>query len=82
MDKENERQYTLDIVASFAERTIKRLWIVIIILTALLFASNAAWIWYESQFTEEEITQDVTQNATNGKNYFAGGDLMYGDPKD
>lgn len=32
------------------ERTIKRLWILVILLILLLFGSNAAWIWYESQF--------------------------------
>lgn len=35
------------------ERTIRRLWILAIILVALLFGSNAAWIYYENQFTDE-----------------------------
>lgn len=35
------------------ERTVKRLWILAIILILLLFGSNAAWIYYESQFSSE-----------------------------
>lgn len=35
------------------ERIIKRQWITIIILIALVFGSNLAWIIYESQFEYE-----------------------------
>ena len=45
------------------ERIIKRLWIVIIILIALLFATNAAWIYYESQFMDETTTIEAEANA-------------------
>lgn len=43
------------------ERTIRRLWILCIILVLLLTATNGAWIWYESQFADEvtTVTQDV-----------------------
>lgn len=58
------------------ERT---LWfIVVIVLLLLLFGTNAAWINYESQFSKEEITQEVWQDAENGINRFVGGDY-YGD---
>lgn len=54
------------------ERT---LWfIVVIVLILLLFGTNAAWINYEAQFTDEEITQEVWQDAENGINRFVGGD--------
>ena len=67
------------------ERTIKRLWVLCIILIALLAITNGAWIWYENQFEEvvttSEITQDVTQESDeNGSNTFVGGD-MYGETK-
>lgn len=52
------------------ERTIKRLWILLILVIALLCASNAAWIWYESQF--EDIV--VTQENEDGYNSFIGND--------
>ena len=48
------------------ERTIRRLWVLCIILIVLLTATNCAWIFYESQFedvvTTNEITQDVNSN--------------------
>ena len=51
------------------ERTIRRLWILCIILILLLAGTNAAWIWYESQFEDvvsTEISQDV--NPEDGGN--------------
>lgn len=55
------------------ERTIKRLWILLIIIVTMLVATNGAWLVYESQY--ETITQTVTQDADNGTNNFIGGDL-------
>ena len=69
---ERERQYDVDIWAAMVERTIKRLWILIILLIALLFATNGAWLWYESQFTEESWTYEATTE--NGGNAVANGD--------
>lgn len=59
------------------ERTIKRLWITSLVAIILLVATNAAWIWYESQWqvVETTTTQEVTQDAENGTNNFAGGDM-------
>ena len=68
---DREQQYTLDILAATAERTIKRLWILIILLIILLFGSNAAWIYYESQFAEESWTFEAT--ADDGGNAIANG---------
>lgn len=61
------------------ERQIKRLWIVLIMTIVFLVATNAAWIWYNSQFevTETTVTQDV--DSGEGDAYVAGiGDLYYG----
>lgn len=76
----NEKQYYTDIISGLAERTIKRLWIVIILLIVLLVGSNCAWLYYEAQFTGEVITQDVLQEVSgeNSRNIFAGGDLYGG----
>lgn len=54
------------------ERTNKRLIAIIVLLTALLFGTNAAWIWYESQFTDEVIT--VEQDTKGGYNNYIGND--------
>ena len=42
------------------ERTIKRLWILCIILIISLIGTNAGWIWYENQW-EDVVT--VEQDA-------------------
>lgn len=65
-------QYSIDAIASMAERTIKRLWILIIILVLLLFGTNAAWIYYESSFAEEVVT--VEQESETGYNNYVGND--------
>ena len=58
------------------ERQFKRLWITIIILIVLLVGTNAAWLYFESQF--EDVYQEVVQEADNGTNNFVGGDI-YGE---
>lgn len=54
-----------------AERTIKRLWILCILLVVLLVGTNLAWIHYENQFTDE-VT--VTQDSKSGHCNYLGGD--------
>ena len=64
------------------ERTIKRLWILCIIIFLAFVGSNAAWIYYESQWevtetTTTTTTQEVDQDSESGgsnNNYFYGGD--------
>ena len=53
-----------------AERTSRRLWILLIVLVVLLVGSNALWIWYESQFEKVEVTQENE----DGYNSFIGND--------
>lgn len=54
------------------ERTIRRLWILLIVLVVLLVGSNALWIWYESQF--EDVTTMIEQDNERGYNNFIGND--------
>ena len=70
----DEQRYIYDLIAASAERTVKRLWIVIIILIMALCSSNACWIYYESQYQGVVTTQEVTQDAETGSNTFVGGD--------
>lgn len=44
------------------ERQIKRLWIALIVCIALIFASNAGWLIYESQFETFEYSYDYQQD--------------------
>lgn len=41
------------------ERINRRSFIVILVLIVLLFLTNGAWLYYESQWTDTEITQDI-----------------------
>lgn len=52
------------------ERTIKRLWILLLVIVGLFVGSNGWWIWRESQF--EDIT--ITQENEDGYNNFIGND--------
>ena len=59
------------------ERQVKRLWITVLVLIAMLVATNCAWIWHESQFSDIETTIDAEQDGS-GVNIVSGGDLAYG----
>lgn len=66
-----------------AERHIKSLVWVIVLLIVLLVGSNGAWLWYENQFevVEETITtfEDVVQESAEGSNNIVGGDFANGE---
>lgn len=85
-----ENRATISFVAHEAdmsrmERTIRRLWILSLVLIALLFGTNGAWLWYESQFEVMEsestsISQEV--DAEGGSAYVSGiGDVYYGESR-
>lgn len=73
MDKEISYVAFESVCARF-ERTIKRLWILIIILTVLLVGTNCAWLWYESQFQYIETTDTYSAEATDGGVAIANGE--------
>ena len=54
------------------ERTVRRLWILLIITVVFLVGSNALWIWYESQF--EDVYTEITQENDSGFNSYIGND--------
>ena len=51
-----------------AESSMRRLWIVVLLLIVLLGGTHIAWLVYDSQFEEITTTQEVTQEAENGTN--------------
>lgn len=74
---ENNTQYYVDVISALAERTIKRLWILIALLVALLVCTNAAWIYYETSFEEVSVSQDI--ETETGDAFVSGvGDVNYG----
>lgn len=78
-NKPNVRQYDIDLLSAMAERTIKRLWICVLVLIIALIGTNAGWLYYESQF--ETITTEVTQENADGYNNYIGndGDVVNGE---
>ena len=78
--KDNE-QITQQAKDDFAyvcmNRTIGRLIAIVIVCICLLFASNAAWLYYECQFSDIVTTIEAGQDGS-GVNIVSGGDLDYG----
>ena len=72
MDERNIPYIAPEGMMARMERTIKRLWILSLVLTLLLVASNVGWIYYEAQFTDEVVT--VEQENEDGYNNFIGND--------
>ena len=50
MDERNVPYIAHEGMMARMERTIKRLWILALVLTVLLVGTNVAWLWYESSF--------------------------------
>ena len=64
--------YVHEGVVARQERTIRRLWILCIIIFAALIGTNAGWIYYEQQFVDEVVT--VEQENESGYNNYSGND--------
>lgn len=83
LDEKERVRYYVDVIAATMERTIRRLWVLCIVLCVLLAASWSAFFWYESQFEYvTETTQEVTQTADGSSfNRFVGGDFHGSNPE-
>ena len=58
------------------ERANRRLIAVVILLVVMLFLSNGAWLWYESQFVDE-VTETIETSTEGGGDAY--GTLLSGD---
>lgn len=66
------------------ERTIKRLWILCVIMFVSLILTNGLWICYESSFEDVVTNQEVSQDVDTGNSdaVITGiGDINYGENK-
>jgi hypothetical protein len=64
------------------ERANRRQWIVILLLIVLLVGSNAGWLYYEAQFTDEVTTVTQDLDTGDGDAVVSGtGDINYGTDK-
>ena len=66
MEQQNIPYFAHEGIMARMERTIKRLWVLCIVLIILLAGSNAAWLWYESQFEDESTTVTQELNTDSG----------------
>lgn len=64
MEQQNISYFAHEGIVARLERMNRRLWVLCIILILLLAGTNGAWIYYESQFTDETLT--VTQDVDSG----------------
>lgn len=53
--------YVAEGMADRQSATIKRLWIMCVLLIVLLVVTNGLWLWYESQFIyyEQTVEQEI-----------------------
>jgi predicted negative regulator of RcsB-dependent stress response len=69
MEERNIPYIVYESTLAASERHIKRLIIALVICIVLLFVSNAAWLYYESQYdyvsTEESTTYSQDGEGTN-----------------
>lgn len=63
---------------AMAERTIRRLWITILLLIVLMAGMATGFFIYESQFEEYSETTEIDAEQSGDYNFVAGGDLTYG----
>lgn len=59
-------EFGIECVTAILERTIKRLWILCIVLVILLAGSNVAWFYYESQFEEVVTEEEINSESSTG----------------
>jgi hypothetical protein len=62
MDEQMNKQVSyLEFESSQArmERINRRLWVLCLVLIMSLLGTNGAWLYYESQFTDTEVSQDI-----------------------
>ena len=81
MDEKMIPYIAFESATSRQERTIKRLWILCLVLIIALLGTNAGWIYWENQFEDVSVTQEVEATAdgesdlnlnTVGGDYYGG----------
>ena len=65
MEQNTIPYYAHEGIVARMERTIRRLWVLCIILILLLAGTNAAWIYYENSFEDVVVTQENDDGYNN-----------------
>lgn len=73
-----EKRFREESALAMAERTIRRLWITIIILIVLMASMCVGFFAYEVQFEDYSESTEIEAEQQGDYNFVAGGDLNYG----
>ena len=73
-----ENKFIHEMYLASLERTIRRWWILCILLTIMLVGSNGAWLYYESQFVDKTTTESIEAEQKGDENIVSLGDVSYG----
>ena len=84
MENKNIPYIVYEAAQARSERTVKRLILALIIATALIFASNLAWIYVWNQYdyveTEENLKVHISTEGGGDANYIGNdGDILNGE---
>lgn len=80
MDEKNVSYLAFESSQARMERVNKRLWIVVLVLIVSLLATNAGWIYYESQYEDVVVTQEATSDGNSDIHLQnVGGDIYGGE---
>lgn len=74
----NKNRMMGETALAMAERTIRRLWITILVLIVLMAGMAVGFFAYEAQFEEYSDFVDIDAEQEGSYNFVSGGDLTYG----
>lgn len=78
-DNRLSNDFAYDMLGFWFKNVIHKLYVIIIILIIALIGSNGAWIYYESQFSQEKTVIEAEQQADgDSENIIVGGDYDAG----
>lgn len=73
----NKNRMMGEAALAMAERTIRRLWITILVLIVLMTGMAIGFFVYESQFEEYTESVEIDAEQDGDYNFVSGGDLKY-----
>lgn len=74
--KKITEQYAVDIISAMAERTIRRLCLVIVLLAIMFGTAMTLWMVERSEWEAIETSYEIDQDTDGGgDNYIVGGDF-------
>lgn len=73
----NQTKHFAEAALALAERTIRRLWITILVLIVLMAGMAIGFFAYEAQFEEYSDSVEIDAEQDGDYNFVSGGDLNY-----